>query len=45
MYLTLERLEAPWSGRPGGLEGVKISWRQREELWDMEKSEGRPGGG
>jgi hypothetical protein len=46
MYITLKRLEAP-----GSLEvwwgWVEISlWRQgdREEVWDVEQSEGGPGG-
>jgi hypothetical protein len=51
MYLILKRLEAPgslevWEGE-GGVGGggnILVETRGREELWDVEESDGEPGG-
>jgi hypothetical protein len=47
MHLTLKRLEAPGSleVRWGGGRGIHVEMRWgREEVWDVEKSEGGWGG-
>ena len=48
MHLTLKRLEVPGSleVRWGGVRGIHMEtgWG-REEVWDVEQSEGRWGGG
>jgi hypothetical protein len=46
MHLTLKRLEAPNSLEVtwGGVGGILMKTGVGEEVWDVEESEGGPGG-